>query len=49
MRERLKWLGHVPQTKEDRLPKITLFGQPPRANLKIVRLQLGWEDLIKKD
>ena len=28
MRERLRWLGHVLPMKDDRLPKIVIFGQP---------------------
>ena len=35
--------------KDDRLPKIVLFGQPPRAKRKAGRPRLGWEDVIKKD
>ena len=35
--------------KDDTLPKIVLFSQPPRTKLKTGRSCLGWEDLIKKD
>jgi hypothetical protein len=35
--------------KDDRLPKIVLFGQPSRAKRKAGRPRLGWEDFIKKD
>jgi hypothetical protein len=35
--------------KDDRLPKIVLFGQPSRAKRKAGRPRLGWEDVIKKD
>ena len=35
--------------KDDRLPKIVLFGQPSRAKRKASRPRLGWEDIIKKD
>lgn len=34
MRERLRWLGHVLQMKDDRLPKIILVDQPSRAKQK---------------
>jgi hypothetical protein len=49
MKERLKCLGHVVRMKEDRLPKIVLFGQPSRDKQKAGRPPLGWEDVIKKD
>ena len=49
MKERLRWLGHVLRMKDDRLPKIVLFGQPSRAKRKAGRPRLGWEDVIKKD
>jgi hypothetical protein len=48
MKERLRWLGHV-RMKDDRLPKIVLFGQPSRAKRKAGRPCLGWEDVIKID
>jgi hypothetical protein len=35
--------------KDDRLPKIVLFGQPSRAKRKAGRPLLGWEDVLKKD
>jgi hypothetical protein len=37
------------RTKDDRLPKVVLFGQPSRAKQKAGRPRLGWEDVIKKD
>ena len=49
MKERLRWLGHVLQTKDERLLKIVLFGQPSRAKRKAGHPRLGWEDVIKKD
>ena len=49
MKERLKWVGHVVLMKDDRLQKIFVFGQPPRAKLKAGRPHLGWGDVIKKD
>ena len=49
MKERLRWLGHVRQMKDDRLPKIVFFGQPFRAKRIAGRPRLGWEDVIKKD
>jgi hypothetical protein len=49
MKERLRWLGHVVWMKDDRLPKIVLFGQPSRAKRKVGRPLLGWKDVIKKD
>ena len=49
MKERLRWLGHVLRMRDDRLPKIVLFGQPSRAKRKAGRPRLGWEDVIKKD
>ena len=35
--------------KDDRLPKIVLFGQPSGAKQKAGRPCLGWEDVINKD
>ena len=35
--------------KDDRLPKIVLFGQLSKAKWKAGRPQLGWEDVAKKD
>ena len=35
--------------KDDRLPKIVLFGQQSRVKQKASRLWFGWEDLIRKD
>ena len=49
MKERLRWLGHVLRMKDDRLPKIVLFGQPSGATRKAGRPFLGWEDVINKD
>jgi hypothetical protein len=49
MKERLRWLRHVVQMKDDRLPKIFLFGQLSRAKWKAGRPCLGWEGIIKKD
>jgi len=49
MRERLRWLRHVLRLKDDRLPKIGLFGQLSRAKRKAGRLRLEWEDVIKND
>ena len=49
MKERLRWLGHVLRMKDDRLPKIVLFGQPSGATQKAGRPCLGWEDVINKD
>ena len=49
MKERLRWLGHVLRMKDDRLPKIVLFGQPSGATRKAGRPCLGWEDVINKD
>ena len=49
MKERLRWLGHVLWMKDDRLPKIVLFGQLSGATRKACRPCLGWEDVINKD
>ena len=49
MKERLRWLGHVLRMKDDRLPKIVLFGQPSGATRKAGCPCLGWEDVINKD
>ena len=49
MRERLRWLGHVPWIRDDRLPKIVLFSRPSRAKRKVGRLRMGWEDVVKRD
>ena len=32
MKEKLRWLGHGVRMKDDRLPKIVLFGQPSRES-----------------
>ena len=44
MREGLRWLGHVLKIKDDRLPKIVLFGQPFKAKGRACR-PMGWEDV----
>ena len=49
VKERLRWLGHVLQMNDDRLPKIVLFGQPSGATRKADRRCLGWEDVTNKD
>ena len=49
MKERLRWLGNVLRMKDDRLPKIVLFGQPSRAKQRAGRPHLGWRGVIKKD
>ena len=41
IKERLRWLGHVLRMKDDRLPKIVLFGQLSRAKPKAGRPRLG--------
>ena len=41
MRERLRWLGHILQMKDDRLPKVLLFGQPSKDKRKAGCLLLG--------
>ena len=41
-----RWLGHILQMKDDRLPKI---GQPSGAPRKAGRPCLGWEDVINKN
>jgi hypothetical protein len=48
MREKLKWLGHVLQMKDDKLPKIVLFGKSSKPKRKAGRPWMGWED-VKKD
>ena len=35
--------------KDERLPKIVLFGKPSGATRKAGRPRLGWEDCINKD
>ena len=49
MVKKLRWLGHILQMKDDRLPKIVFFGQPSRAKRKAGRSRLGWKDVTKKD
>jgi len=49
MIERLRWLGHVLQMKDDGMPKIALFGKQSRAKRKTGCPRLGWENVIKKD
>ena len=49
MKERLRWLVHILQMKDDRLPKIVLFGQPSGATQKAGCPCLGREDVINKD
>ena len=48
MKEMLRWLGHVLLMKDDRLPKIVLFGQPPGATRKSGRPCLGWEGVKRE-
>ena len=40
---------YVLQMKDDRLPKIVLFGQPFKTKRKAGCPRLGLEDVIKKD
>ena len=49
MKERLRWLGHVLRMKDDRLPKIVLFGQLSGATGKAGCPRLGWENVLNKD
>ena len=49
MKERLRWLGHVLQMKDDGMPKIVLFGQQSGATRKVGRRRLGWDDVTNKD
>ena len=49
MKDRLRWLGCALRMKDDRLPKIVLFGHPSGATRKAGRPRLGWEDVINKD
>ena len=49
MKERLRWLGHILQIKDDRLPNIVLFGQPSGATRKAGHPRLDWEDVTNKD
>ena len=46
IRERLRWLGLILQMKDDRLPKIVLFGLPFRAKRKAGRPWLDWKNAI---
>ena len=41
MKQRLRLLGHVLRMKDDRLPKIVIFGQLSRAERKVGLLLLG--------
>ncbi|XP_065564601.1 uncharacterized protein LOC136029945 [Artemia franciscana] len=41
MKERLRWLGHVLRMKDERLPKIVLFGHPSGATRKAGRSRPG--------
>ena len=45
----VRWLGHVLRMKNDKLPKIFLFGQPSRAKRKAGCPRSGWEDVVRKD
>ena len=47
--DRMRWLVHGLRMKDDRLPKIVLFGTPSRAKRKAVRPCLGWKELARKD
>ena len=49
MKEKLRGLGHVLWMKDDRLPKIVLFGQLSGAKRKAGHPCMGWEDVINKD
>ena len=49
MKKRLRWLGHVLRMKDDRFPKIVLFGQLSGATRKAGRPFPGWKDVINKD
>ena len=49
MRGRLRWLKYFLWMKDDRLPKIVLFGQPFRAKQKAGRPRLKWGgDVVRK-
>ena len=41
MRKRLRWLGQVPQMKDDILPNIVLLGQLSRAKRKAGTVGVG--------
>jgi len=47
MREKFRLLLHVLRMKDDKLPRIILFGQQPRAKLKTGRPRMGWEDVVR--
>jgi len=49
LRERLRWLEHVLQMKNDRLQKIFVVGQPFRVKQKVVCPQMESEDIVRKD
>ena len=49
MKERLRWLRHVLRMKDEKLPKIVLFGQLSKTRGKAGRPRLGWKDVTKKD
>ena len=49
MNDRLRWLGQVLRMKDDRLPKIVLFGSPSGAKRKTGQPRLWWKDVTKKD
>ena len=49
MKEKLRWLGHPLQMKDNRLQKIVVFGQQSRDKGKADRPRLGCEKVIKKD
>ena len=49
MRKRFRWLGQVLRLKDERLPKIVLFGQQSKAKWKAGRQPLWWEDFVKRN
>ncbi len=45
---RLRWLGHLARTDEDRLPKKVLFGWLPQRHL-LHGTKVRWKDRVRKD
>ena len=48
-KHRLRWLGHVRQMEDDRIPKYILYGELASGKIYVGRPQLRYKDVCKRD